>query len=274
MSKTSRKQLTFISFNFIYLLNVVTIAQNNYVDRVCDNDYTYIVNGTFRTNLDKTLADLPTTNSGHGFFNSSSGEYPHTAYAIGLCRGDHTDQIACGSCLDTSIVKLRNVCPKQKDASVYYDNCMVKYSYDVILYRNSQKHFNIHNSTIYSKDVFGFNRSALGLVKNLTIKAAAGGPLLKYAAGTTPQPNLTMIYGFVQCTPDLTEQQCSNCLDDAVSRIGSCCFGKLGVRVLLPKCNLRYENYRFYDDRVIVSTPTPTCQGTYFVISDYIFLTV
>ncbi|KAI3523907.1 hypothetical protein L1887_02411 [Cichorium endivia] len=258
MPKLTRKQLTFLSFNFIYLLNILAIAQPDFVDKVCDNDFGYTANSTFRTNLDRTLANLTTTNSGYGFFNTFSGQNPDTAYAIGLCRGDTRDLIACGSCVNTSIVKLREVCPDQIDASVYYENCMVKYSNDVILGKNRQKDFIAHNSSIYAKySLESFNRDVLGMLNNLTIRAARGSPLLKYATGMIIQPNSSKTYGLVQCTPDLTELQCNNCLGNAVAQIAGCCYGKIGVRVLLPKCNLRYEDFQFYDDEVIVPPPPP-----------------
>ncbi|KAI3790771.1 hypothetical protein L2E82_04062 [Cichorium intybus] len=270
MPKLTRKQLTFLSFNFIYLLNILTIAQPqpDFVDKVCDNDFSYTANSTFRTNLDQTLANLTTTNSGYGFFNSSSGQDPDTAYAIGLCRGDTTDPIACGSCINKSIVKLREVCPDQKVASVYYDNCMVTYSNIVILGKNRQKDFIAHNSSIYANNSLeSFNRDVLGLVENLTTRAAAGSPLLKYATGMIIQPNSSKTYGLVQCTPDLTELQCSNCLGNAVAQIARCCYGKIGVRVLLPKCNLRYEDFQFYDDEVIVPPPPPPGKVTSYTRS-------
>ncbi|KAI3722698.1 hypothetical protein L2E82_33740 [Cichorium intybus] len=59
-----------------------------------------------------TLVNLTTTNSGYDFFNNSSGQDPDTTYAIVLYRSDTRDSIACGDCVNTSIVKLREVCPE------------------------------------------------------------------------------------------------------------------------------------------------------------------
>nr|GFA86640.1 cysteine-rich RLK (receptor-like protein kinase) 26 [Tanacetum cinerariifolium] len=63
-------------------------------------------------------------------------------------------------------------------------------------------------------DVPSFTRDLLNLLSNLTAEAAAGGSLLKYAAGTMTRPNSEVTYALVQCTPDLSEQQCTNCLKD------------------------------------------------------------
>ncbi|KAM0021688.1 putative protein kinase RLK-Pelle-DLSV family [Helianthus debilis subsp. tardiflorus] len=221
---------------------------------VAESCFNYTSNSTFRTNLDRALAILPTTNSGYGFFNSSSGRNPDTANAIALSRGD-TERNACGDCLNRSIVRLRQECPNQRDSAVYYDNCMVKYSNESVLGKTQIKNVITHASPNNATDGARFHQDVVKLFENLTAEAADGG-LLKYATGTVTGPNATVTYGLVQCTPDLSNQQCTNCLEDAVGRLANCCYGKTGARVLLPLCNLRYEDYRFYND-VAVLPPRP-----------------
>ncbi|KAK4755048.1 hypothetical protein SAY87_008805 [Trapa incisa] len=50
-----------------------------------------------------------------------------------------------------------------------------------------------------------------------------------------------------RCTPDLSELQCSDCLDSVIGDLPNYCGGKIGGRVVVPSCNVRYEVYRFYD---------------------------
>ncbi|KAJ0568848.1 putative protein kinase RLK-Pelle-DLSV family [Helianthus annuus] len=221
---------------------------------VAESCFNYTSDSTFGTNLDRALAILPTTNSGYGFFNSSSGRNPDTANAIALCRGD-TERNACGDCLNRSIVRLRQECPNQRDSAVYYDNCMVKYSNVTVLGKTQIKNFITHASPNNATDGARFHQDVVKLFENLTAEAADGG-LLKYATGTVIGPNATVTYGLVQCTPDLSNQQCTNCLEDAVGQLAKCCYGKTGARVLLPLCNLRYEANRFYND-VAVLPPRP-----------------
>ncbi|GJZ40759.1 cysteine-rich receptor-like protein kinase 29 [Tanacetum coccineum] len=54
---------------------------------------------------------------------------------------------------------------------------------------------------------------------------------------------------------DLLEQQCTNCLKDAVGEMVSRVSRKIGVQMYLPKCIMRYENYRFYSDLPIIPQP-------------------
>ncbi|CAL9226566.1 unnamed protein product, partial [Arabidopsis halleri] len=59
--------------------------------------------------------------------------------------------------------------------------------------------------------------------------------------------------GMVQCTPDLTEQDCLNCLQQSINQVTN---DKIGGRMLLPSCSSRYDNYPFYNES-IVGTPQP-----------------
>ncbi|XP_076959409.1 cysteine-rich receptor-like protein kinase 25 [Bidens hawaiensis] len=257
MSTVTWKPFLLLSLIFIYLINFsIILAQTDpYVDKLCDNSYlNYTTNSSFRTNLDQALRILPTTNSGYGFFNTSSGRTPDTAYAIALCRGD-TNTSLCVDCLNNATARLRQDCPNQKDAAMYYDNCMVKYSDNIILGKTAAKNIIPHASLLNASDPAGFNQDLRKLLANLTAEAAGGG-LLKYATGTmarSSDPPAT--YALVQCTPDLTNQQCTECLGDAVSQLAKY-FGSTGMRVLLPLCNLRFESFRFYND-VVVRPPSP-----------------
>ncbi|KAL8227956.1 hypothetical protein R6Q57_015540 [Mikania cordata] len=200
------------------------------------------------------ILTLPTTNSGFGYHNFT--------IAIALCRGD-IDPTTCHTCVNNSIVLLRERCPYRKEAVGYYNQCFLKYSNetgnndDVVL--GGQQN---------AVDVDGFNRALRPLMDRL-IGEAAGGSLLKFATGDVcAGPDFTNIYGLVQCTPDLSGQVCSDCLVDAINRIpGSVANGKVGGRILQSTCNFRYEIYGFFnqttDERPSVVNSTTTTRYEY-----------
>ncbi|KAI9078162.1 hypothetical protein K1719_039861 [Acacia pycnantha] len=82
-------------------------------------------------------------------------------------------------------------------------------------------------------------------------------------AGSSPPATILFqtIYGLVQCMPDLSEQDCGDCLEKAISSIPLLCNNKIGGRIIKWSCNIRYENYRFYDttvvDSLLPSSPPP-----------------
>jgi len=99
---------------------------------------------------------------------------------------------------------------------------------------------------VNATNVDQFNQVLENLVRNLTGIAASGDSRRKYAAGNASAANVETVYGAVQCTPDLSQQNCNQCLVEAFSRIASS--GKISGRVATPSCNIRYENYRFFDE--------------------------
>ncbi|CAH1424565.1 unnamed protein product [Lactuca virosa] len=248
----------FFSFIFIYFITTITLAQPpDFLSYFCDSDMNYTANSAYQRNLDTTLAVLPTTNSGFGFFNRSTGEGINRVNSVALCRGD-VNPDSCLSCVNDSIVKLREICPNQKEGIGYYDYCMLKYSNATIL-RNTAIRFYVYLANPNNaSNINQFNNALSPLMENLTVRAASGGPALKFASGNTSGPDFTRIYALVQCTPDLSELQCSNCLSDAISRIGVWFNGKVGGRILLPMCTFRYEIYRFFNESSLVVGPPPS----------------
>nr|GFD15775.1 cysteine-rich RLK (receptor-like protein kinase) 26 [Tanacetum cinerariifolium] len=203
------------------------LAQTDKPHSACDYFFNYTRNSSFDRNLDRVLANLPLRNSGYGFFNSSSGQDSDAASAIALCRGD-VESVPCGACVNKSIVNLTQICPNQKYGSIFYDNCWVTYSDESLLGSTKVKYpivdWRAENVT---DDVPSFTRDLRNLLSNLTAKAAGGGSLRKYAADTMTRPNAEVTYALVQCTPDLSEQQCTNCLNDAVSEMVNQVSGKI-----------------------------------------------
>lgn len=111
--------------------------------------------------------------------------------------------------------------------------------------------FNPENTT----DLVRFNGALRRLMDELRGTAAAGGPLLKFASGNRTVPGFVTIYAFVQCTPDLTEQECSDCLEDEVNRIAINDNGKVGGKIVLPMCNFRFEIYPFLNQNTLPIPP-------------------
>lgn len=64
------------------------------------------------------------------------------------------------------------------------------------------------------------------------------------------------VYLLVQCTPDLTNQDCSTCLQISFNQLPQ---DKVGGRFILPSCNSRFEIYPFYNQTAVkaLSPPPP-----------------
>uniref|UniRef100_A0A7N2MUX3 Cysteine-rich receptor-like protein kinase 29 n=1 Tax=Quercus lobata TaxID=97700 RepID=A0A7N2MUX3_QUELO len=225
----------------------------------CDNNNgNYTSSSIYEKNLNQVLPTLySNTTIDYGFYYSTYGQNSDTVYAIGLCRGD-VNPDDCRGCLKNSSALLTQTCPNQKNAIGVYDECILRYSNSsiygimeispIISLRNGNK--------VAANSVGQFNDDLNSLLSNLTNEAAAGSSLLKYAARGGTRDFLPL-YALVQCTPDLSQQNCINCLLDAIKVVPQCCNGTQGATVIVPSCNLRFEQYSFFD-----STTAPPSTNT------------
>jgi hypothetical protein len=84
------------------------------------------------------------------------------------------------------------------------------------------------------------------------------GSLRKFATGKVAAgPNFQTMNALVQCTPDLSEQDCSYCLRRAFENFWRSYAGAIGGRVLRPSCNFRFENFDFYHRTADAPSPLP-----------------
>ncbi|KAG7959343.1 hypothetical protein I3843_10G065100 [Carya illinoinensis] len=230
----------------------------------------YTANSTYESNLNQLLSsDVSSdTGSNSGFYNFSYGQNPNQVHAIGLCRGD-VDSEVCRDCLNRTKSLFPKLCPNQKEAIVGYDYCMFRYSNRSIygVMETSPPFFLWNPNTVLDNYVEKFNGVLWTLMENLTSQAKDGGSLRKFAANNASAPQFKTLYALVQCTPDLSMDDCEDCLRGAKEAIPQCCDRKRGGRVVWPSCNIRFETYPFLDVTTDASAPpannaTPTGKGS------------
>lgn len=106
------------------------------------------------------------------------------------------------------------------------------------------------------RDEFGLLQ--LELLHRLKGVAAAGGSNRKYAQGNgSASTGYRRFYGMAQCTPDLSEQDCNDCLEFGYDTISSCCGSVIGLRWFCPSCNFRVETWRFYESEADIESDPP-----------------
>ncbi|XP_062160689.1 cysteine-rich receptor-like protein kinase 44 [Alnus glutinosa] len=254
----SSRLLFFLSA--IFLLTAPAVAQTpDFLYHDCLNDKgNYTANSTYERNLNHLLSSLSSnTEIDHGFYNSSYGQNSDQVFAIELCRGD-VDPDVCRGCLNISTSLLKQHCPIQKEAIGWFDYCMLRYSnrsiFGVVETLPGFRMWSPYN--VSANYLNQFNDDLRTLLESLRSEAVAGGPLRKFAARNATAPNFQTLYALVQCTADLSEQDCNNCLVGAIQDIPQCCGGKQGGRVIGPSCNIRFETYEFYNSTAASSPPS------------------
>ncbi|KAH6767792.1 hypothetical protein C2S52_018775 [Perilla frutescens var. hirtella] len=211
---------------------------------VCLRNGNYTSESRYAANLNSLLSSLPTNTTDTGFFNASVGQGQDTVNAIALCRGDRTpDQ--CRACVQAASEGLPQQCPVQKQAIIWYEFCMLRYSNEPIYATQTSDPGRILRNTATASSPDEFRAARTRMFDVVRVQAAGGGPALKVGAGSANISDSRMVYGLMQCTPDISEDECDNCLQRAVQNSQSCCDTAPGVRVLMPSCILRYDHLQF-----------------------------
>ncbi|RWR88267.1 cysteine-rich receptor-like protein kinase 10 [Cinnamomum micranthum f. kanehirae] len=251
--------LTFLSLSIFHPL---TTAQP--LCYMCETVVNYTSNSTFASNVNTLLASLPSnTSSNNGFYNNTVGTNRDPVYGLVLCRGDVTPA-TCKSCVDVAIQEIKQLCPNNKIAYIRYEYCLLRYSDKRFfsLMEDATKVI-LHNSANITNPT-EFLPVLEDLLSSLSNRAANDPSLGMFATEKTKYMGSQDVYGLVQCTRDLSMNDCGRCLEGAAGDVIGCCSSSRGAKVLATSCNLRFELYPFYtasDSGPTPAPPNPTSKG-------------
>ncbi|CAN6219088.1 unnamed protein product [Urochloa humidicola] len=241
------------------------LAAGDPLGQLCGNSGNYTLNDTYHANLRHVAAALPrnTSSSSTLFAKATLGSVPDMVYALALCRGD-TNASACGDCVATAFTDAQQLCAYNKDATVFYDPCLLRYSNQNFLADTASDGrgtaiilMNTQNVTAPFK-VFD---AAVAVLLNATANYAAGNSTKRFGTAVegfrTFDTNNPTIYGLAQCTPDMTPAECRSCLSGIIQDGPKYFSGKQGGRILGLRCNYRYEQYSFFTSTPLLQLPEP-----------------
>lgn len=257
--------LTFIFIVFI-IPNIIGFVTSQVGPAHCylDNGNNYTSNSAYESNLNALLSSLSSNVDSFGFYNASIGKNPDQVNAIVLCRAD-AQLDACRSCVTNATSELVRLCPNQKQAVLWNDLCMVRYSNTPTYGILDTQPVIIVRSTSNFSDPDKYSGDLRQLLDQLRKSAVSGGSLLKVGGDSKTAPDFQVVYGLMQCTPDLSAEDCDGCLVEAGKTINGFA-GSSMMKLFLPSCNIWYGLFRFYDVTMLqervraaaASTPPPS----------------
>lgn len=236
---------------FSILIATISFSHSRFINYTCGTSGNYTINSIYRRNLDSALVNLysAANTSNSGFYNASVGKDSDRANVLVLCRGDVQPNI-CRNCVKDSMNNLTKLCPNQKEAVEWYDECMLRYSNNSVLNNlvtdPTRESLNPKNAT----DTLQFSKDLKALLDEVREQAIE----LKFATGNKSGADHKTIYGLMQCTPDLLLNDCHDCLDKAIDDIP---VGRIGAEIMKPSCRLRFEIARFYNETTMIYAPSP-----------------
>ncbi|KAF5943349.1 hypothetical protein HYC85_017426 [Camellia sinensis] len=141
---------------------------------------------------------------------------------------------------------LYKICSQQV---VWEENCQLRYANESF-FGHLDVTGNIwkDNKQNVSGDELGqFSSVVNDTLHNLSRLVAFNPSYGMYATGAVNFTDTETIYALVQCTIDLSPDDCNTCLEIAIANTSSCCSESRGTRLLSPSCYFRYEFYAFYE---------------------------
>ncbi|KAK4727417.1 hypothetical protein R3W88_032334 [Solanum pinnatisectum] len=239
---SSPKLISCLFFLSSIAILVQTVISTNPLSHFCSKSENFTSNSYYAQNLKNLLGNLYLKTPLTGFTTCSIGQNHDQTNGLSLCRGDISSN-NCKSCVLDASEELGKRCPYDKEAIIWYDNCLLKYSNKDFLGKiDNMNKFYMWNVRVVKNPKY-FNAKTKELLGNLAENAYKTSNL--YATGEMEIEENKKLYGLVQCTRDLSNEDCKKCLDGIINELPSCCDGKEGGRVISGSCNFIYEIYPF-----------------------------
>ncbi|KAK3200019.1 hypothetical protein Dsin_023434 [Dipteronia sinensis] len=249
----------FLFFFSSYMLMSMsfTLSQN----LKCYPTQKFTTNSTYDKNRKLILASLASKVAVNGgFYNTTIGHEPNKVYGLAVCRGDSTPEI-CNECVHLSVQQILSDCPNQKEVIFWGQDpqCIVRYADHSIVGKLEMRPevvgYTVDNVT---SNLTGFHQLWEGVMDGLVTKASMGSSRLKFGTGEAVFTMFLKIFALMQCTPDISQNDCNHCLRHIVLDFQTCCGQREGGYIYRPSCFFRWDFYPFYKVNITQSTGTKT----------------
>ncbi|PON85327.1 Cysteine rich receptor like kinase [Trema orientale] len=212
--------------------------------QLCLNTTSYADNSSFQMNLNNLLQILPSSAASSKFNTTSIGNDTDQVYGLYMCFNYVSDE-TCRYCITSASQAINTLCLYSKEAVIWEEYCQLRYSNDNF-FGNLNVSDNLPLANVQSIDDPGSFSSVVNeTLRNLTNSAAYNLSAKFYATGEAPYEDKT-IYSLVQCTGDLSSDECDECLKRAIEDVLHKFNYSIGARLYSRSCFLRYELYPFY----------------------------
>ncbi|KAK1670783.1 hypothetical protein QYE76_058942 [Lolium multiflorum] len=226
--------------------------------QLCGNGGNYTANSTYQSNLAVLVAALPSnvSSSQQLFATATAGHSPDAVYALALCR-DFANAAWCADCVNASFQHAQQTCPYHRSAIVYYEydsaqqpGCVLGYSGDDAFLSPATSL--TENGTLFQswneQNISSDARIVAAHVHELlTVTAQDAAADMTRRLSSVVMDSVPMLYSLAQCTPDLSADDCLACLQRLIAMFNATTSVRLGGRIFVLRCNIRFETFMFFD---------------------------
>ncbi|KAJ4773063.1 cysteine-rich RECEPTOR-like kinase [Rhynchospora pubera] len=221
-------------------------------------------NTFFDSNVNRDLfSRLNRSTVESGYSTAQVGQDGDELYGLAMCQPG-MEKSDCVNCLNVANNAMVDKCPKMMNATILCDNCTLRYS-NANLFSSLDDYSHcmrgVENAT--GEDQKSKLSALVDSSMSILSKVAAFNRSEKYAVGKVNLNSSVTLYELVQCTRNLSNEQCLQCLSNFVKLLllPNCSSGSLGGRVLGQSCYLRFETNQFFpviNEEIPDLTDSPT----------------
>ncbi|KAJ6292246.1 hypothetical protein OIU78_024424 [Salix suchowensis] len=244
---------------FSLLLHLIILSITLTDAQECYTTGNFTANSTYAKNRDLVLRSLASNVTANGgFYNTTIGSGIDTVYGLAHCMASSSAE-NCSSCVNYAIQGLMTGCPYEKEALSWERNplpCIVRYAnrYFFGSLELSPTSILYNTGTI---DATQFDQ-AWSAVRDIATRANSTNSSRNMLVTETADLSSTQtIYVYMQCTPDVSQSNCGECLQQSVDDYKSCCYSNQGGVVQKPNCFFRWDLYPYYSLFPQITSPSP-----------------
>ncbi|RYR32487.1 hypothetical protein Ahy_A10g047047 isoform D [Arachis hypogaea] len=246
-TKLTTTILGFFLLSFFICFTTTRAQSYHYVGDDCKNSTEESLTSGFKTNLSSVLSWLSSdaaTSKGynHTAIGTATGD---AVYGLYDCRGDVTGTF-CQFCVFEAASDIVRRCPNRSSAVIWYNYCILRYSnhdfFGNLTITPSWQFPGTKNTTNSTQELQKAETYMQSLIKNATVETNLLYAMGEFNSGGSSGER----YGFVQCSRDLTSDQCRQCLNAMLDQVPKCCATKVGWQVGAPSCLIKYDDFMFY----------------------------
>ncbi|CAJ2630339.1 unnamed protein product [Trifolium pratense] len=218
-----------------------------YLSHNCTSNET--MNNNFLSNLRTLFSSLSSNAIRTSFFKTTVD----TVNGLFMCRGDISlSPTLCQLCVQDATKRISSECPTSKEAIIWYDKCLLRYSYHSLLsgINTSAPKFHQFNLALNPNLLQSFATWKLADILYEVNNLQTGESTTKnYETRLVKLNDHQTIYTLAQCTPDLSDWDCSTCLQNIFrNEIPWSCLASPEGKILYPSCYMMFGLSQFYNN--------------------------
>ncbi|XP_074267411.1 cysteine-rich receptor-like protein kinase 10 [Silene latifolia] len=248
------KVLVFVSL-LVCQLSITVNGNLTYVDTTCfysRMEFNDSEGGAFDNNLRRFFSNI-TSEKTRNFYNYSVGSGSDRVYGLFQCRYDVPIEV-CNTCVGDAIEKVDQECHLFGEATIWYKECMLRYANRYIFALNETTPGAFRCSTT-NVTVIDFDGIIEEQMKSIIRTAASAST--RFAMSETGWTKTDKLFSYAQCTPDITDDGCRNCLETALDLMINHCTSSSQVDVYCQSCQLWYNTNDPKLNDSYVTSPAP-----------------